>query len=87
MAPGFRSQHDRLALRAGRVELGVGHLGRAAPSASGAAEMSAAGLDPRTPVLIGVGQAWLEDPGYAGFSPIALAVQAARAAVADSSKC
>jgi acetyl-CoA C-acetyltransferase len=48
--------------------------------------MSAAGLDPRTPVLIGVGQAAerLEDPGYAGLSPIALAVEAARAAVADS---
>jgi acetyl-CoA C-acetyltransferase len=48
--------------------------------------MSAVGLDPRTPVLIGVGQAAerLEDPSYAGLSPIALAVQAARAAVTDS---
>jgi acetyl-CoA C-acetyltransferase len=48
--------------------------------------MAAVGLDPRTPVLIGVGQTAerLEDPGYAGLSPIELAVQAARAAVADS---
>jgi hypothetical protein len=27
MAPGFRSQHDRLALRAGRVELAIGMSG------------------------------------------------------------
>ena len=48
--------------------------------------MSAIGLDPRTPVLIGVGQAAerIEDPGYAGLSPIALALHAARSAVADS---
>jgi acetyl-CoA C-acetyltransferase len=48
--------------------------------------MAAVGLDLRTPVLIGVGQAAerLEDPGYGGLSPIALAVKAARAAVADS---
>jgi acetyl-CoA C-acetyltransferase len=48
--------------------------------------MTAVGLDPRTPVLIGVGQVAerIEDPGYAGLSPIDLAVGAARAAVADS---
>src|SRR6478735_11871384 len=48
--------------------------------------MTAAGLDPRTPVLIGVGQAaeHIADPGYAGLSPIDLAVEAARAAIADS---
>jgi acetyl-CoA C-acetyltransferase len=48
--------------------------------------MTAAGLDPRTPVVIGVGQAAerIEDPGYAGLSPIDLAVAAVRAAVADS---
>jgi hypothetical protein len=33
MAPGFRSQHDRLALRAGRVELGIGMSG--GPSGTG----------------------------------------------------
>jgi acetyl-CoA C-acetyltransferase len=48
--------------------------------------MTAGGLDPRTPVVIGVGQAAerIEDPGYAGLSPIDLAVVAARAAVVDS---
>jgi acetyl-CoA C-acetyltransferase len=48
--------------------------------------MTAVGLDPRTPVVIGVGQVAerIEDPGYAGLSPIDLAVEAARAAVADS---
>jgi acetyl-CoA C-acetyltransferase len=49
-------------------------------------EMTAASLDPRTPVLIGVGQAAerIADPGYAGVSPIDLAVEAARTAIADS---
>jgi acetyl-CoA C-acetyltransferase len=48
--------------------------------------MKAGGLDLRTPVVIGVGQAAerIEDPGFAGLSPIDLAVEAARAAVADS---
>jgi acetyl-CoA C-acetyltransferase len=48
--------------------------------------MTAVGLDPRTPVVIGVGQVAerIEDPGYAGLSPIDLAVEAARTAVADS---
>ena len=48
--------------------------------------MTAVGLDPRTPVVIGVGQVAerIADPGYAGLSPIDLAVGAARAAVADS---
>src|ERR1700749_3148852 len=48
--------------------------------------MTAAGLDPRKPVLIGVGQAAerIEDQDYAGLSPIDLAVGAALAAGADS---
>jgi acetyl-CoA C-acetyltransferase len=48
--------------------------------------MTAGGFDSRTPVVIGVGQAAerIGDPGYAGWSPIDLAVGAARAAVADS---
>jgi acetyl-CoA C-acetyltransferase len=48
--------------------------------------MTAVGLDPRTPVVIGVGQVAerIEVAGYAGLSPIDLAVAAARAAVADS---
>ena len=43
-------------------------------------------LDPRTPVLVGVGQAAerVDDADYRGLSPIDLAVAAARAAVADT---
>jgi acetyl-CoA C-acetyltransferase len=43
-------------------------------------------LDPRTPVLVGVGQASerLEDPGYRRLSPVELAAQAAQAAIADA---
>jgi len=44
------------------------------------------GLDPRTPVLVGVGQASerLDEPGYRRLSPVDLAASAARAALADS---
>lgn len=43
-------------------------------------------IDPRTPVLIGVGQAaeLVDAPGYQGLSPIDLAVRAAGNAVADA---
>jgi len=43
-------------------------------------------LDPRTPVLVGAGQASerLEDPGYQRRSPVDLAADAARAALADT---
>ena len=43
-------------------------------------------LDPRTPVIVGVGQASerLGEPGYAGLSPVALAAAAARVALADA---
>src|ERR1700739_5117120 len=63
-----------------------GCTSRAACWALGTSEMTVAGLDPRTPVVVGVGQAAerIKDPGYAGLSPIDLAVAAARAAVADS---
>ena len=44
------------------------------------------GLDPRTPVIIGVGQVAerIDDPGYRGLSPVALGIEAARAAVGDT---
>ncbi len=44
------------------------------------------GLDPRTPVLVGVGQVSerLDEPGYRRRSPVDLAAAAARAALADS---
>src|ERR1700757_4395481 len=59
---------------------------RAASRALGASEMTAVGLDPRTPVVIGVGQVAerIGDPGYAGLSPIDLGGGAAGAAVRDS---
>jgi acetyl-CoA C-acetyltransferase len=43
-------------------------------------------LDPRTPVIAGVGQASerLGEPGYQGLSPVALAAAAAREALADT---
>jgi acetyl-CoA C-acetyltransferase len=43
-------------------------------------------LDPRTPVIVGVGQAAerIDDPGYRAMSPVELAAAAARAAVEDS---
>ncbi|WP_067650582.1 acetyl-CoA acetyltransferase [Nocardia harenae] len=43
-------------------------------------------LDPRTPVIIGVGQVAerIDDPEYRGLSPVDLGVAAARAAVADA---
>jgi acetyl-CoA C-acetyltransferase len=49
-----------------------------------AADLS--GLDPRTPVLVGVGQASerLDEPGYRRLSPVDLAAAAARTALADS---
>ena len=42
--------------------------------------------DPRTPVLVGVGQASerLGEPGYQRRSPVELAADAARAALADT---
>jgi len=49
-------------------------------------DQHAAELDPRTPVIIGVGQAAerVDDPNYRALSPIDLAVEAARAAAADT---
>jgi acetyl-CoA C-acetyltransferase len=43
-------------------------------------------LDPRTPVLVGVGQSaeLLDTPGYRRLSPVGLAVAAARAALTDT---
>lgn len=43
-------------------------------------------LDPRTPVIVGVGQASerLDDPGYQGLSAVGLAAAALRAALADT---
>src|SRR5829696_6342953 len=43
-------------------------------------------LDPRTPVLVGVGQysERFDDPGYSALSPVGLAAEAARAALEDS---
>ena len=44
------------------------------------------GLDPRTPVVIGVGE-WSErlgDPAYAALSPVALAARAVEQALADA---
>ena len=43
-------------------------------------------LDPRTPVVVGVGQASerLGQPGYSGRSPVDLAADAARAALSDT---
>jgi acetyl-CoA C-acetyltransferase len=43
-------------------------------------------LDPRTPVIIGVGQTMerIDDPGYRGLSPIDLAAEAARVAIGDT---
>jgi acetyl-CoA C-acetyltransferase len=49
-------------------------------------DQSQLSLDPRTPVVVGVGQASerLGTPGYQGRSPVDLAADAARAALADS---
>src|ERR1700729_3602729 len=54
--------------------------------ASEGARMNQPSLDPRTPVVVGVGQAseGLGTPGYPGPSPVDLAADAARAALADS---
>ncbi|WP_413467592.1 acetyl-CoA acetyltransferase [Mycobacterium sp. RTGN3] len=43
-------------------------------------------LDPHTPVIVGVGQfaERIDSPGYRGYSPIELAVLAARAAIEDT---
>ena len=42
-------------------------------------------IDPRTPVVVGVGQAAerLDDPGYRAMSPVQLAAAAAQAALQD----
>jgi len=47
---------------------------------------AAGDLDPRTPVVVGVGQAAerLDDPGYRRRSPVDLAADAVRAALADT---
>lgn len=44
------------------------------------------GIDGQTPIIVGVGQIAdrVDDPGYRALSPIDLAVEAARAAVADT---
>ena len=43
-------------------------------------------VDPRTPVLVGVGQFTenIDDPGYRGMSSVELATEAAKAALADT---
>src|SRR6476469_879876 len=43
-------------------------------------------VDPRTPVLVGVGQFTenIDDPGYRGMSAVELATEAAKAALADT---
>jgi acetyl-CoA C-acetyltransferase len=43
-------------------------------------------VDPRTPVIVGVGQFTenIDDPGYRGMSAVELATEAARAALADT---
>lgn len=48
--------------------------------------MTLSSLDPRTPVLVGVGQASdrLGDTGYQGLSPVELAAKAAQSALADT---
>jgi acetyl-CoA C-acetyltransferase len=48
--------------------------------------MSTVELDPRTPVVVGVGQASerLEDPGYRRLSAVALAAEAAQEALGDT---
>ncbi|MFC9057173.1 acetyl-CoA acetyltransferase [Streptomyces sp. NPDC057074] len=49
-------------------------------------EHAASALDPNTPVLVGVGQysERLDDPGYRRLSPVELATEAAREALADT---
>jgi acetyl-CoA C-acetyltransferase len=51
-----------------------------------ALSLDASRLDPRTPVIIGVGQAAerLDDPGYQALSAVGLAAVALRAALADA---
>ena len=48
--------------------------------------MSIADLDPRTPVLVGVGQSSerIDAPGYRGMSAVELAAAAAREALVDA---
>src|SRR5262245_48619094 len=48
--------------------------------------MTTGELDPRTPVIVGVGQSSerIGDPGYRRLSPVELAAAAARAAIADT---
>ena len=43
-------------------------------------------VDPRTPVIVGVGQFTenIDDPAYRGMSPVELATEAARAALTDT---
>jgi acetyl-CoA C-acetyltransferase len=43
-------------------------------------------VDPRTPVIVGVGQFTenIDDPGYRGMSSVELATEAARAALTDT---
>jgi acetyl-CoA C-acetyltransferase len=43
-------------------------------------------VDPRTPVVVGVGQFTerIDDPGYRGLSSVDLATEAVRAALADT---
>ena len=43
-------------------------------------------IDPRTPVVVGVGQFTerIDDPGYRGMSAVDLATEAVRAALADT---
>ncbi len=43
-------------------------------------------VDPRTPVIVGVGQFTerIDDPGYRGMSAVDLATEAARAALSDT---
>ena len=43
-------------------------------------------IDPRTPVVVGVGQFTerIDDPGYRGMSSVDLATEAVRSALADA---
>jgi acetyl-CoA C-acetyltransferase len=52
---------------------------------SPAVDSDSMNLDPRTPVVVGVGQAAerMDDPDYRGMSPVELATAAARAALVD----
>jgi hypothetical protein len=81
---GVQRCRDHLAA-GGRLR--AAHRGAGRPAARGpGVGVSGADLDPRTPVVAGVGQAAerLDEPGYQCRSPVQLAADAARAALADT---